>query len=62
MEKFEKKSIEIQNHIHDSVTHDSDRISDYTDKAQPLYRDNKMNSQKLLMVQKMPLNMMQLTY
>ena len=30
--------------------------------ARPLYRDNKMNSQKLLMVQKMPLNMMQLTY
>ena len=31
MEKFEKKSIEIQNCMHDSVTHDFDRVSDYTD-------------------------------
>ena len=31
MEKLEKKSIAIQNHMHDSVTHDFDRISDYND-------------------------------
>ena len=31
MEKFEKKSIEIQNRMHDIVTHDFDRVSDYTD-------------------------------
>ena len=29
MEKLEKKSIEIQNCMHDSVTHDFDRVSDY---------------------------------
>ena len=62
MEKLEKKSIEIQNCMHDSVTHDFDRVLDYNDNGSPLYRDNKMNSQKLLIVQKMPLNMMQLTY
>ena len=28
---MEKKSIEIQNRMHDSVTHDFDRVSDYTD-------------------------------
>ena len=31
MEKLEKKSIAIQNHMHDSVTHDYDRVSDYSD-------------------------------
>ena len=31
MEKLEKKSIAIQNHMHDSVTHDFDRVSDYND-------------------------------
>ena len=29
MEKLEKKSIAIQKHMHDSVTHDFDRFSDY---------------------------------
>ena len=62
MEKLEKKSIAIQNRMHDSVTHDFDRVSDNTDNGSPLYRDNKMNSQKLLIVQKMPLKMMQFTY
>ena len=28
---MEKKSIEIQNHMHDSVTHDFDRVSDFND-------------------------------
>ena len=31
MEKLEKKSIAIQNHMHDSVTHDFDRVLDYLD-------------------------------
>ena len=31
IEKFEKKSIEIQNCMHDSVTHNFDRVSDYND-------------------------------
>ena len=31
MEKLEKKSIAIQNCMHDSVTHDFDRFSDYND-------------------------------
>ena len=31
MEKLEQKSIEIQNCIHDSVTHDFDRVLDYND-------------------------------
>ena len=31
MKKLEKKSIEIQNHMHDSVTHDFNRVSDYSD-------------------------------
>ena len=31
MEKLEKKSIAIQNRMHDSATHDFDRVSDYTD-------------------------------
>ena len=31
MEKLEKKSIAIQNHMHASVTHDSDIVSDYWD-------------------------------
>ena len=31
MVNLEMKSIEIQNHMHDSVTHDSDRVSDFND-------------------------------
>ena len=31
MEKLEKKSVAIQNHMYDSVTHDFDRVSDYHD-------------------------------
>ena len=31
MEKLEKKSIAIQNHMYDSVTHHFDRVSDYCD-------------------------------
>ena len=31
MGKLEKKSIAIQNHMHDSVTNDFDRVSDYND-------------------------------
>ena len=39
MENLEKKSIEIQNCMHDSVTHDFDRVSDYNDNGlTPLQR------------------------
>ena len=31
MVNLEMKSIEIQNHMHDSVTHDFDRVSDFND-------------------------------
>ena len=31
--KYIEKSIEIQNCMHDSVTHDFDRVSDYSDKG-----------------------------
>ena len=31
MEKLEKESIAIQSRMHDSVTHDFDRVSDYSD-------------------------------
>ena len=31
MEKLEKKSIAIQTHMYDSVTHDFDRVPDYHD-------------------------------
>ena len=31
MEKLEMKSIAIQNRMHDSVTHDFDRVSDYSE-------------------------------
>ena len=31
MVNLEKKSIEIQNHMHDSVRHDFDRVSDHND-------------------------------
>ena len=31
MEKLEKKSIAIQTHMYDSITHDFDRVSDYGD-------------------------------
>ena len=31
MVNLETKSIEIQNHMHDSVTHDFDRVSDFND-------------------------------
>ena len=53
---LETESIEIQNCMHDSVTHDFDRVSDFNDNGSTLlYRDNKMNSQKVLVESKMPL-------
>ena len=36
MVNLEMKSIEIQNHMHDSVTHDFDRVSDIKDKGSTL--------------------------
>ena len=47
MLNLEKKLVEVQNRMHDSVTWNFDRVSDMNDKARPLYRDNKMNSQKV---------------
>ena len=58
MVNLETKSVEIQNHIHDSVAQDFDRVSDLNDNSQPLYRDNMMNSQKVSIDQEMPLIMM----
>ena len=52
MVNLEKKSIEIQNCMHDSVTHDFNRVLDYND----------YDNQQLLIVWKMPLKIMQLTY
>ena len=57
MVNLEKKSIEIQNHmivLHMILIEFQITMT----MAQPLYRDNKMNSQKLLKAQKMPLTMM----
>ena len=63
MENLEKKSTEIQNCMHDNVTHMSFIEFQITmAMTQPHYTDNKSNSLKLLIVQKIPLNMMQLTY
>ena len=62
VEKLEKKSIAIQTCMYDSVTHDLIEFQITMTMVQPIYRDNKMNSKKWLMVQKMLLNMMQLTY
>ena len=58
MVNLETKSVEIQNHMHDSVTQDFDRVMDFNDNGSTPYRDNKMNSQKVLIQQKMPLIMM----
>ena len=55
MVNLEMKSIEIQNHMHDSVTMILIEFQISITMAQPHYRDNKMNSQKLLIAQKMPL-------
>ena len=39
MVNLEMKSIEIQNHMHDSVTQDFDRVSDFNDNGStPLQR------------------------
>ena len=39
VEKLEKKSIEIQNRMHNSVTHDFDRVSDYNDNDSTLLQE-----------------------
>ena len=44
MVNLEKKSVEIQNHMHDSVIQNFDRVSDLNDNGLTLYRDNKMTS------------------
>ena len=58
MQNLERKLVEIQNHMHDSVTQNFDRVSDSNDNGLPLYRENRMNSQKVLIYQKIPLMMM----
>ena len=58
MLKLEEKSVEIQNHMHDSITQNFVEFQVCMTMAQPLYRDNKMNSQKVLIYQEMPLMMM----
>ena len=62
MEKLEEKAIAIQMHMHDRVAYDFDRISDHSNNGTTLSRDIKMNSQKLLMLQRNPLTMMNITY
>ena len=62
MEKLEKKSIEIQNRMHDSVTPDFDRVSDYTDNGSTPLQGQQDEQPEAVLVQKLPLNMMQLTY
>ena len=56
MENLEKKSIEIQNCMHDSVTHDFDFDRVHSTGT------TRGTARSCLIVQKMPLNMMQLTY
>ena len=58
MVNLETKSVEIQNHMHDSVTQDFDRLSDLNDNGLTPLQGHKMNGQKLVMEQKMPLRMM----
>ena len=58
MVNFEKKSVEIQNHMHDSVRQNFDRVLASNDNGLTLYRENKMNSQKVSIYQEMPLMMM----
>ena len=62
VEKLEEKAIAIQMHMHDRVAYDFDRISDHGNNGTTLSRDIKMNSQKLLMLQRSPLTMMNITY
>ena len=46
----------------DSVTHDFDRVSDYSDNDLTPLQGQQDEQPEAVMVQKMPLNMMQLTY
>ena len=50
MEKFETKAVTIQLHMYNRVVSDFVSISDYNNNGYHLYMDNKMNSQKLLML------------
>ena len=58
MLKLERKSVEIQNRMHDSVTQNFDRVSGLHDNGSPLYRDKKTTSQLKLLLQRMPLMVM----
>ena len=54
--KLEEKLIEIQNCMYDSVTRNFE-FQVYMTMAQPLYRDNKMTRQSMLLFQRMSLMM-----
>ena len=58
MVNLEKKLVEIQNHMHDSVMQNFDRVLGLNDNGSTLYRDNKMNSQNMSIYLEMPLMMM----
>ena len=62
MEKLENKSIEIQNCMHNSVTHDLDRVSDYNDDGLAPLQGQQDDQSEAVNSAKNPLNMMQLTY
>ena len=58
MLKLERQSVELQNHMYHSVTHNFDRVSAYMTMAQPLYRGKKETSQLRSLLHRMPLMMM----
>ena len=62
MVNLEKKSIEIQNSMHDSVTHDFDRVSDYGDNGSTPLQGQQDEQPAAVISGEMPLKMMQLTY
>ena len=62
MEKSEKKLIEIQNCMHDSVTHDFDRVSNYNDNGSTPLQGQQDEQPEAVNSAENPLNMMQLAY
>ena len=51
MLKLEKKLVEIQNRMHDSVTQNFNRVSGLHDNGSTPHRDKKMTSQSMLPLQ-----------
>ena len=58
MLKLGEKSVEIQNHMYDSVTQNFDRVLGLHDNGSTPLQDKKMTSQLKLLLQRMPLMMM----